>query len=46
MKEGRLKPAEVITHRFSLDDVADAYHIFSQKKSNIIKPILIPRAAA
>lgn len=46
VKEGRLKPAEVITHRFSLDDVADAYHIFSQKKSNIIKPILIPRAAA
>lgn len=46
VKEGRLKPSEVITHRFELDDVADAYHIFSQKKSEIIKPILIPRAAA
>jgi threonine dehydrogenase-like Zn-dependent dehydrogenase len=46
VKEGRLKPSEVISHRFELADVADAYHIFSQKKSEIIKPILIPRAAA
>lgn len=46
VKEGRLKPSEVITHRFQLDEVADAYHLFSQKKLNMIKPILIPRAAA
>lgn len=46
IQAGRLKPSEVITHRLPLADVADAYHIFSQKKEEIIKPILIPRAAA
>lgn len=46
IKEGRLKPSEVISHRMPLEEAAEAYHIFSQKKQNIIKPILIPRAAA
>ena len=46
IKAGILKPSDVITHRASLDDVAEAYHLFSQKKQQMIKPILLPRAAA
>jgi threonine dehydrogenase-like Zn-dependent dehydrogenase len=46
VRAGRIKPSEVITHRFTLDEVADAYHFMSSKKDNCIKPILIPRTAA
>lgn len=41
----RIKPSEVITHRFPLEAVADAYHIFSSKLDNCIKPVLVPPAA-
>jgi threonine dehydrogenase-like Zn-dependent dehydrogenase len=46
IQAGRLKPSEVITHRFALEDIADAYHMFSSKLDNIIKPVLVPRTAA
>jgi threonine dehydrogenase-like Zn-dependent dehydrogenase len=42
IQAGRIKPSEVITHRFGLEDIADAYHIFSSKLDNCIKPVLIP----
>jgi threonine dehydrogenase-like Zn-dependent dehydrogenase len=42
IQAGRVKPSEVITHRFALEDIADAYHIFSSKLDNCIKPVLIP----
>jgi threonine dehydrogenase-like Zn-dependent dehydrogenase len=42
IQAGRIKPSEVITHRFALDDIADAYHMFSSKLDNIIKPVLVP----
>ncbi|RYY65326.1 MAG: glutathione-dependent formaldehyde dehydrogenase [Chitinophagaceae bacterium] len=42
---GRLNPKEIITHRVPLAEVSDAYHIFSAKRDNCIKPILIPSAA-
>jgi threonine dehydrogenase-like Zn-dependent dehydrogenase len=45
IQAGRLKPSEVITHRIPLEDVADAYHIFSSKLDNCIKPVLIPPSA-
>ena len=45
IQAGRLKPSEIITHRFPLEDVADAYHIFSSKLDNCIKPVLIPPSA-
>ena len=31
IEAGRIKPSEIITHRMPLEDVADAYHIFSQQ---------------
>lgn len=43
--EGRINPKELITHRFGLQEVADAYHIFSAKLDNCIKPVLIPSVA-
>ena len=45
VEAGRLKPSDIITHRFPLEEVADAYHIFSSKLDNCIKPVLIPPAA-
>lgn len=42
---GRLNPKEIITHRVPLEEVAEAYHIFSAKRDGCIKPILIPAAA-
>jgi threonine dehydrogenase-like Zn-dependent dehydrogenase len=42
---GRLKPREVITHRFSLEEIPEAYRIFTAKLENCIKPIVIPNAA-
>jgi threonine dehydrogenase-like Zn-dependent dehydrogenase len=34
----------MITHRVPLEEVADAYHIFSKKLDGCIKTILIPSA--
>jgi threonine dehydrogenase-like Zn-dependent dehydrogenase len=45
VQAGRVKPSEIITHRFGLEDIADAYHIFSSKLDNCIKPVLVPRSA-
>lgn len=42
---GRLNPKGIITHRVPLEEVADAYHIFSAKRDNCIKPLLIPPTA-
>jgi threonine dehydrogenase-like Zn-dependent dehydrogenase len=39
---GYLDPKALVTHRIPLSEVADAYHIFSSKLDNCIKPILIP----
>lgn len=44
IQSGILKPSEMVTHRIPLDDVAEAYHLFSEKRENIIKPLIIPRA--
>ncbi|WP_233268822.1 zinc-dependent alcohol dehydrogenase [Mucilaginibacter lacusdianchii] len=42
---GRLNPKGIITHRLPLEEVSDAYHIFSAKRDNCIKPLLIPPRA-
>lgn len=42
---GRVEPKKLITHRMPLEEIADAYHIFSEKLDGCIKPILIPPAA-
>ncbi|WP_020654236.1 zinc-dependent alcohol dehydrogenase [Massilia niastensis] len=42
IRAGRLNPKEIITHRVPLEEVSDAYHIFSGKLDNCIKTVLIP----
>ncbi len=45
VQAGRLNPKAIITHRVPLEEVSDAYRIFSAKLDNCIKPILIPPSA-
>lgn len=45
VQAGRLNPKGIITHRLPLEEVSEAYHMFSAKRDNMIKPILIPFAA-
>lgn len=45
VKEGRLDPKGLITHKVPLEDIADAYHIFSAKLDGCIKPVLVPNGA-
>ncbi len=42
---GRINPKEIVTHRIPLEEVSDAYRIFSAKMDDCIKPILIPPTA-
>jgi threonine dehydrogenase-like Zn-dependent dehydrogenase len=42
IRAGHLKPSELITHRFPLDHIAEAYHVFSAKLDDIIKPVISP----
>lgn len=45
IRAGHLNPRAMITHRIPLEEVADAYHMFSAKLDECIKPILIPPSA-
>lgn len=45
VQNGILDPKGLITHRIPLEDVADAYRIFSDKLDECIKLVLIPPAA-
>ena len=45
IQEGRLNPKALITHRMPLEEIADAYHIFSSKLDDCIKMVLIPPMA-
>lgn len=45
VQSGRLDPKGIITHRVPLEEVSDAYRIFSDKLDNCIKTVLIPPSA-
>ena len=45
VQAGRLDPKGLITHRIPLEEISEAYHIFSAKLDNCIKPVLIPPSA-
>jgi threonine dehydrogenase-like Zn-dependent dehydrogenase len=45
VQNGIINPKALITHRIPLEDVADAYRMFSAKLDNCIKPVLIPSTA-
>ncbi|HEV7919538.1 MAG TPA: zinc-dependent alcohol dehydrogenase [Thermoanaerobaculia bacterium] len=42
---GRIDPKAVITHRFPLEEISEAYHVFTSKLDECIKPCVIPNAA-
>src|SRR5919112_605780 len=45
VRNGYLKPRELVTHRFPLEHIAEGYHVFSAKLDGIIKPLVVPSAA-
>ena len=45
VREGRIDPKAIITHRMPLEEVAEAYHLFSSKLDGCIKPVLVPNAS-
>src|SRR6195952_2977820 len=45
IRDGYLKPSDIITHRIPLEHIAEAYHMFSAKLDGCIKPIIIPNAS-
>ena len=45
IEAGRLNPKELITHKVPLEEAADAYHLFSAKLDECIKPVLVPPTA-
>jgi threonine dehydrogenase-like Zn-dependent dehydrogenase len=44
VQDGIINPKALITHRMPLRAISDAYHIFSAKLDNCIKPVLLPQA--
>ena len=42
VRNGHLKPSELVTHRFPLEHIAEAYHVFSAKLDGCIKPLIVP----
>jgi threonine dehydrogenase-like Zn-dependent dehydrogenase len=46
IRAGRIRPREIITHRFSLEEIPEAYRIFTSKLDGCIKPVVIPDRVA
>lgn len=44
IEEGRLHPADIITHRMSLEDAVKGYEIFNKKEEDCRKVVLTPGA--
>ena len=45
VRNGHLTPRDMVTHRFPLEEIAEAYHVFSSKLDGCIKPLIVPSAA-
>ncbi|MFD1046301.1 zinc-binding dehydrogenase, partial [Kibdelosporangium lantanae] len=42
IRNGYLKPSDIVTHRIPLEHIAEGYHIFSAKLDGCIKPLIVP----
>ena len=42
VETGRFDPLPLITHRFALDDIGEAYDLFSNRKDNVLKVAIRP----
>jgi S-(hydroxymethyl)glutathione dehydrogenase/alcohol dehydrogenase len=45
IQNGYFKPSDIVTHRFPLEEISEAYHVFSSKLDGCIKPLIVPTAA-
>ncbi|WP_114558742.1 zinc-dependent alcohol dehydrogenase [Desertihabitans aurantiacus] len=45
IRNGHLKPSELITHRIPLEHIAEGYHMFSAKLDDCMKIVVVPDAA-
>jgi threonine dehydrogenase-like Zn-dependent dehydrogenase len=45
IRAGRLDPKAIISHRFPLEQGAEAYRMFDEKRDECIKCVLLPQAA-
>ena len=45
VRNGHLTPREMVTHRFPLEGISEAYHVFSAKLDGCIKPLILPSAS-
>ena len=45
VQAGYLRPSDVVTHRFPLEHIAEAYHVMSSKLDGCIKPVIVPDAS-
>lgn len=45
IRAGRIDPKAIVTHHVPLEEVSEAYHMFSSKLDQCIKTVLIPPAA-
>jgi threonine dehydrogenase-like Zn-dependent dehydrogenase len=45
IRDGHLRPRDVVTHRIPLEEIPEAYHLMSAKLDGCIKPIIVPSAA-
>ena len=41
IRNGYLKPSDIVTHRFPLEEISEAYHVFSSKLDGCIKPVIV-----
>lgn len=42
VESGRFDPLPLITHRFALDDIVEAYHLFSDRREGVLKVAIHP----
>ena len=46
IRAGRIDAKAIISHRFPLEEAAEAYHVFERKEDDCIKCVLVPPSAA
>ena len=42
VETGRFDPTPLITHRFALEDIAEAYDLFSNRRDGVLKVAIRP----
>ncbi|WP_342024767.1 zinc-dependent alcohol dehydrogenase [Arthrobacter citreus] len=45
IRNGYLRPSDIVTHRIPLEHIAEGYHMFSAKLDDCIKTLVIPEAS-